>query len=94
MIVVLASQVALFINGDVQWRFFNAPERGSVTGNFAMTEGASREDTLAMMREMQRATEALATKHEAETGVNPVDFVIAEIGGNAGRGLSGVESNP
>jgi|TARA_B110000908_G_scaffold171497_1_gene234483 multidrug efflux pump subunit AcrB len=92
VIVVLASQVVLFINGDVQWRFFNAPERGSVTGNFAMTEGASREDTLAMMREMQRATEALATKHEAETGVNPVDFVIAEIGGNAGRGLSGVES--
>ena len=92
VVVVLASQVVLFINGDVQWRFFNAPERGSVTGNFAMVEGANRADTLAMMREMQRATEALATKHEAETGVNPVDFVIAEIGGNAGRGLSGVES--
>ncbi len=28
VVAVLASQVALFIRGDVQWRFFNAPERG------------------------------------------------------------------
>lgn len=92
VVVILASQIVLFINGDVQWRFFNAPERGSVTGNFAMVEGASREDTFEMMREMQRATEALAQQREEKTGVNPVDFVIAEIGGNAGRGMSGVES--
>ncbi|HBR41241.1 MAG TPA: hypothetical protein DD951_08050, partial [Sulfitobacter pontiacus] len=25
VVAVLASQVALFIRGDVQWRFFNAP---------------------------------------------------------------------
>ncbi len=36
LVAVLASQVALLIRGDVQWRFFNAPEQGSVTGNFAM----------------------------------------------------------
>ncbi|WP_299549992.1 efflux RND transporter permease subunit [uncultured Tateyamaria sp.] len=90
--VVLASQVALFIQGDVQWRFFNAPERGSVTGNFAMLEGATREDTLAMMQEMQRATDALGAEYEERYGRNPIDYVIAEIGGNAGRGLSGTES--
>ena len=90
--VVLASQVALFIQGDVQWRFFNAPERGSVTGNFAMVEGASRADTLAMMREMQRATEALGAEFEERYGRNPIDYVIAEIGGNAGRGLSGTDT--
>ncbi|MEM8654831.1 MAG: efflux RND transporter permease subunit [Pseudomonadota bacterium] len=90
--VILASQVALFIQGDVQWRFFNAPERGSVTGNFAMVEGATRADTLAMMREMQRATEALGARYEEEYGRNPIDYVIAEIGGNAGRGLSGTDS--
>jgi multidrug efflux pump subunit AcrB len=89
---ILASQMALFIQGDVQWRFFNAPERGSVTGNFAMAEGATRDDTLAMMREMQRATEALGAEYEAEYGRNPIDYVIAEIGGNAGRGLSGTDS--
>ena len=33
-ILALASQAVLFISGDVQWRFFNAPERSSVTGNF------------------------------------------------------------
>lgn len=89
---VLASQVVLFIQGDVQWRFFNAPEQGSVTGNFAMVEGASRDDTLAMMREMQRATEALGAQLEEEHGRNPIDYVIAEIGGNAGRGLDGVDA--
>ncbi|MEO0380569.1 MAG: efflux RND transporter permease subunit, partial [Pseudomonadota bacterium] len=90
--VVLASQIALFIQGDVQWRFFNAPERGSVTGNFAMVEGATREDTLAMMREMQRAAEALSVELEARHGRNPIDYVMAEIGGNAGRGLSGTDT--
>lgn len=89
---VLASQVALFIQGDVQWRFFNAPERGSVSGNFVMVEGATRADTLAMMRELQRATEAVGAELEVEHGRNPIDYVIAEIGGNAGRGLSGSDT--
>lgn len=91
-IAILAVQVASFIRGDVQWRFFNAPEMGTVTGNFAMVEGATREDTLAMMREMQRATEDLAREYEERHGRNPLDYVLAQIGENAGRGLSGVES--
>jgi len=90
--VVLASQIALLIQGDVKWRFFNAPERGSVTGNFAMVEGATRADTLAMMREMQRATENLSVEYEKKHGRNPIDYVISEIGGNSGRGLSGADS--
>ncbi|WP_433990297.1 Multidrug efflux pump subunit AcrB (plasmid) [Pseudoseohaeicola sp. NH-UV-7] len=92
VILVLASQVSLFIRGDVQWRFFNAPERGSVTGNFVMAEGATRQDTLMMMREMQRAVQSLGAEYEERYGRNPLDYVIAEIGGNAGRGLSGVET--
>ncbi|WP_164659375.1 efflux RND transporter permease subunit [Tropicibacter sp. Alg240-R139] len=91
-VVILASQIALFIQGDVKWRFFNAPERGSVTGNFAMVEGATRADTLEMMREMQRATEELGKQYEERYGRNPLDYVLAEIGGNAGRGLSGVDT--
>ncbi|NBD28745.1 MAG: AcrB/AcrD/AcrF family protein [Alphaproteobacteria bacterium] len=90
--VILASQVALFVKGDVQWRFFNAPEQGSVTGNFAMLPGATRADTLEMMRRMQESTEALGQEYQAEYGVNPLDYVIAEIGGNAGRGLSGADT--
>jgi len=91
-LVVLMSQVALFIRGDVQWRFFNSPERGSVSGNFAMAPSATRDDTLAMMRELQRATEKVGANYAAEFGVNPLDYVMAEIGGNSGRGLAGADT--
>jgi multidrug efflux pump subunit AcrB len=90
--VLLASQAAVFIRGDVQWRFFNAPERGSVTGNFSMLPGATREDSLAMMREFQRATEALGAEYEQRHGTNPLTYVIAEVGGNAGRQLPGADT--
>jgi len=92
VILILATQVAGVIRGDVTWRFFNAPEQSSVSGNFAMLDGATREDSLAMMREMQRATEAVAARYEAEHGVNPLLYVLAEIGGNTGGGLAGAEN--
>ncbi len=91
-LLLLASQAALFIKGDVTWRFFNAPERGSISGNFSMLPGATREDTLEMMREMQRATNDLAAEYEERHGVNPLDYVLAEVGGTTGRGLSGQET--
>ncbi|WP_019953575.1 efflux RND transporter permease subunit [Yoonia vestfoldensis] len=91
-IVTLASSVALVIRGDVAWRFFNAPEQSEVTGNFAMLPGATREDTFEMMREMQRATEALGAQYEAEYGINPILIAIAEIGGNSGRAIAGAET--
>ena len=90
--VVLASQISLFIKGDVTWRFFNAPERSSVTGNFAMLPGATRADSLAMMQELQRAAESLGKKYEAEHGRNPIDYALAEIGGNSGRAIAGAEN--
>jgi len=89
VIVILASQVALLVRGDVQWRFFNAPEQGQVTGNFAMLPAATREDTMEMMREMQRATEALGAQYAERYGTSPLNFVVAEIGGNAGRAIAG-----
>ena len=92
VMVILASQMALFIKGDVQWRFFNAPERGSVSGNFAMLPGASREDTFEMMRQLQQAVVDLGEKYEAEHGRNPIDYALAEIGGTTGRGLSGQDT--
>lgn len=91
-VVLLASQIALFMRGDVNWRFFNAPERSSVTGNFAMLEGATRADSFAMMQEMQRAAEAVNKALGEQYGWTPVDYVITEIGGNAGRGLSGADN--
>ncbi|WP_108860712.1 efflux RND transporter permease subunit [Ruegeria sp. Alg231-54] len=91
MVVILASQVALFIRGDVNWRFFNAPERGSVTGNFIMVEGATRAETVAMMHELQRATEELGQIYEDRHGRNPIDYVLAEVGGSAGWGLAAAD---
>jgi multidrug efflux pump subunit AcrB len=89
VLLILATQVALFIRGDVRWQFFSSPEQGEVTGNFAMLPGATRADTLEMMHEMQRATQALSDRIEDVTGTNPVIYVVAEIGGNAGRGIAG-----
>jgi multidrug efflux pump subunit AcrB len=91
-VLLLATQIGSFLQGDVTWRFFNAPERGSVSGNFAMAPGASRADTLAQMREMQRATEALGAEYEDRYGANPLSYVIAQAGGTSGRGLSGADT--
>ena len=92
VILVLATQVAVFLRGDVTWRFFNAPEISSVSGNFAMLDGATRADSMEMVREMQRAVDAVAARLEEEHGRNPVAYVVAEIGGNTGGGLSGADS--
>nr|WP_321511868.1 efflux RND transporter permease subunit [uncultured Celeribacter sp.] len=91
-VFLLAMQVALLITGKVQWRFFNSPEQPVITGNFAMLPAAVRSDTLAMAREMQRATEAVAARYEDEYGLNPLAYAVAQIGSNAGRGLSGTDT--
>ena len=91
-VLLLASQAALLVRGDVQWRFFNAPERGSVTGNWAMVPGTTRADTLAQMQELQRATEAVARDYEARYGQNPLVYVLSEVGGNSGRSLPGSDT--
>lgn len=91
-LLILASQAVVFIRGDVQWRFFNAPERGSVSGNFAMLPGATRDDTLEMVKILQDTVEELGAKYEAEHGRNPIDYAIAEVGGSTGRGLAGADT--
>jgi len=92
VLLLLAVQASQFIRGDVQWRFFNSPERGSVTGNFAMAPGATRSDSMAQMRELQKAVEELGAEYEERHGRNPIDYVIAEVGGNSGRDLPGAET--
>ncbi|CUH59697.1 efflux RND transporter permease subunit [Thalassobacter stenotrophicus] len=92
MVLLLATQAAVFIKGDVTWRFFNAPERSSVTGNFAMLEGATRADSIEMMREMQRAAQAVGAAYAEEYGTNPLAYVLSEVGGNAGRALDSADT--
>jgi multidrug efflux pump subunit AcrB len=92
VVLALAAQVAVIVRGDLQFRFFNPPEQGSVTGNFAMLPTATRAETQEMMREVQRAADVVAARFEAEHGASPMTFVLAEVAGNAGRGLSGAET--
>ena len=91
-LALLAYEAGLFIKGDVQWRFFNSPEQATVSGNFAMLPGATRDDTLAVMKGLQEATESIAARYREEYGVEPLKYVIAEIGGNAGRPLASAEN--
>lgn len=91
VILALASQAALFLRGDISWRFFNSPEQGSISGNFSMLPGAARTDTVAMVAELQRATRVVAERYADQHGANPISHVMGQIGGNAGRGLPGSE---
>ncbi|QHQ37178.1 efflux RND transporter permease subunit [Algicella marina] len=91
-VLVLALTASLYLRGDVTWRFFNSPERASISGNIAMLPGAKRADTLEMVRELQRAVRDTAARYEAEHGANPVLFALAEVGGTTGRGLAGSDT--
>ena len=92
VILVLASQIALFVSGDVKWRFFNAPERSSISGNFAMVPGASREDTFEVMQLLQATIDELGAEYEGRHGRNPVDYVLAQTGGNTWPPLAGADT--
>ncbi|SOB92039.1 multidrug efflux pump subunit AcrB [Rhodobacter sp. JA431] len=92
MIVVLSFSVAMILRGEVVWTFFTAPESGSVGGNFAFLPGATREETRAMTRELARAVDVVAKRHEAESGINPVVHALTQVGGTTAKGLPGEET--
>ncbi|RFP90188.1 efflux RND transporter permease subunit [Rhodobacteraceae bacterium 63075] len=92
VLVILASQAALFLQGDVKWRFFNAPERSSISGNFAMVPGSSRADSIEMMTALQQAIEELGADYEERHGRNPIDYVLAQVGGNTWPPLAGSDT--
>lgn len=91
-VLLLVSQLALLIRGDLPFRLFTGPERSSISGNFAMLPGATRADSHAMMEEMQRAADIVARDFTERTGVEAAPFIMAEIGGGAGRGLASAET--
>ncbi len=91
-VLLLSGVASLFVSGEVQWRFFDSPEEGSISGNFAMQAGATRADTRAQLQSIQDATADLGARYAAEHGRDPIAYALAEIGGTAGRGLSGTEN--
>lgn len=90
-LLLLASQVALYLRGEVRFQFFDAPEMGSVTANFSMAPGTTRDDTLAQMQLVQQSIEEYGAELEEKYGRNPIDYVLSQIGGGAGRGLASAE---
>jgi multidrug efflux pump subunit AcrB len=92
LVLLLALSVTQLMRGDVPWRFFASPEQGTLTGNFIMSPDATRADTQAMLREVQRAATDLAARLEAEHGTNPIVHMLGEVGGNSGRALAGAEN--
>lgn len=91
-VLLLMTEISLLISGQVQWRFFNSPEQPVISGNIAMAPTAVRSDTMAMLHELQRATDVVAARYEEKYGTNPLSYVMAQIGSNAGRGLTGTSS--
>lgn len=83
----------LFVDGTVKWRFWNAPEVGTVDANIAMLPGATRADTIAQLREMQASLDIVAARFREEHGVEPLEYALAKVGGNGGwRGLAGADA--
>ena len=89
-VMALLFSLALFLDGSVRWRFFNAPERGTISANIAMLPGSNRDDTRAMLAEMRRALDVVSAEYSKIHGRNPVEFSLATVGGGVGRGLRGV----
>ena len=94
LVALLAFQAGHFIRGELPFRFFSQPEQGSITGNIVMADGATRDDTIAALRELRRATDAVAARLTETDGVNPVTFVMIEVGGQSGRPLPAAENKP
>ncbi|OCX66895.1 acriflavine resistance protein B [Thioclava sp. SK-1] len=91
-VLALVSQVVLLVSGQVQWRFFNAPERSSVSGSFAMVNGAERADTQEMLMALEQTVAQVGAQYQAEYGTNPVDYVVGQLGGASGRALASADS--
>ncbi len=92
-VMVLFISASLFFDGTVRWRFFNAPERNVINANIAMMPGATRDDTRAMIAEMERALDVVDRRYGEEYGRAPVSFALATIGANAGwRSLNSADT--
>lgn len=91
MVMLLLISASIFVEGKLRWRFFSSPEQGELTTYFAMLDGSTRADSIAMVAELDRALEAVNRRFEAEYGHAPVVTALGRVG-SAGRGLSNVEA--
>jgi len=90
-ICLLLISLSLVVAGSVSWRFFDAPERGSINANIAMLPGAERDDTMAMIAELERALAVVNDRYRETYGTAPVDVAVAKIGDSVGRRLASAD---
>ncbi|AQQ05514.1 acriflavine resistance protein B [Roseibium algicola] len=91
-LMVLALSLTLVFDKSVRWRFFNAPEQAVVSASIAMMPGAKRDDTKAMIAEMERALDVVNQRYGEQYGAEPVVFALSTVGATAGRGLMGADT--
>jgi len=89
-LAMLAIAVSMVVDQSVRWRFFSAPERGTITANIAMLSGATRADTREMLDEMDRALNVVASRYRDQDpeDTDPIEMSLAKLGGSMGRGIS------
>lgn len=90
--LLLAVSIAAVVDRTIKWRFFVAPERGTISANIAMLPGATRSDTQDMLAEMSRALDEINKKYKQRYGTEPVELSVTKIGGTTGRGLRGSDT--
>ena len=88
-ISLILFSAAMIVDRSVGWRFFNAPERGTLTANVMMTEGTNRADTLAQLDAMAVAMRSVDEQFTKEHGTSPIKGWFTQVGANSGRPISG-----
>ena len=91
-VALLAFTLSMLFDRTVPWRFFVGPERGTVSTNIAMRDGATRDDTRAMLAEMGRALAVVDARYTEDYGRAPVIDTMSKLGGGVGRGLADGET--
>ena len=91
---LLLFSVSMLVDKTVRWEFFSRPEQGTISANVIMQSGATREDTKAMLDEMNRALLVVNDRYEAEHGRAPLDFANATLGETVGWRFSAGDNKP
>ncbi len=93
-ITALLIAVSMLVDGTVRWEFFSRPEQGTISANVIMQSGAKREDTRAMLDEMDRALNVVNERYEQRYGTAPLDFSQATLGDTVGWRFSAGDNKP
>jgi multidrug efflux pump subunit AcrB len=85
-VCALVISVFIMISGRVSFEFFATPETDMVFGNFALSPGTPRAQTVKMLKEIERAANATEDKlSKGEGGV--IKYAVGSIATREGRAM-------